>query len=331
MFNNKITFTTTSINGYKMVEVVCWYSAVNKKGHIKIYEELSSELVTKLKISAIDKIHSHNAMYGLVIGSEIKIITNCKLFLTEHKFYGPKHWKNNDWEYFKEKHKLVDSIFLVSHDKYRQILLNGFDVNRVLWVGNFVDELKFNNVVKKYVVGDVLKVIVVTSNDWIKDNGTWINALELLAGKWLNIQVSIVLSNWGQLGRIEKQLERLIQKMENKPTVYKDISLDEVALLMQQHHVILSSSIQEGLSVALAEGLTTGLYVISTTHGGVEDYINSDMGSLVKIKDVNKMALELEKILNGSITWEPEKNRQKAMSLFSSTVFREKLLKEYYL
>ena len=65
----------------------------------------------------------------------------------------------------------------------------------------------------------------------------------------------------------------------------------------------------------------SGLPVFSTRCGGVEDYVDDTMGRIVSITDYKTLAKHCNDFLNGTITFDSEKIREKAISMFGREAF----------
>ena len=89
--------------------------------------------------------------------------------------------------------------------------------------------------------------------------------------------------------------------------------------------VFVMTSIQEGLPVSALEASVSGLPVISTRCGGVEDYVDDSMGRIVSITDYKGIAKAYNQFLNGEIKFDNKAIREKAISLFGKEAFVERI------
>ena len=90
--------------------------------------------------------------------------------------------------------------------------------------------------------------------------------------------------------------------------------------------VFVMTSIQEGFPVSSLEAASCGLPIYSTKCGGVEDFVDKDIGRLVNIQDYKTLAHELKKLIEGDVTYNSELIRQKTVGQYGKEAFKNKFL-----
>ena len=75
--------------------------------------------------------------------------------------------------------------------------------------------------------------------------------------------------------------------------------------------------------------MATGLFVVSTRHGGTEDITTKQTGSLTEIKNYLKIYQILEEIYHGKIILNPKKIREHIISICGNEAFKTRLTGYY--
>lgn len=73
----------------------------------------------------------------------------------------------------------------------------------------------------------------------------------------------------------------------------------------------------------------SGLPVFSTRCGGVEDYIDDEMGRIVSITDFRALAEHCNDFLCGRLKFDPKKIREKCISIFGTKAFTDRMTEEF--
>ena len=83
------------------------------------------------------------------------------------------------------------------------------------------------------------------------------------------------------------------------------------------------------LESLLLEALFTGVPVITTQSGGVNEFITKENGIIVSVKDFKAIAENILKILNKELQFNHESISKNAISGFGIKAFREKMIPIY--
>lgn len=219
----------------------------------------------------------------------------------------------------------ADKFLAISNDKIRQIFLQNVKVDPI-WVGNLCDETKFSLSTKK---NDVPVFLIVAANSFYKNYPLFIKAMEELkriANKPFKVKIAGYNSNKGysqNANELENQVHNSI--INENTTLIEAVNREDMPALYNSCDVFVMTSIQEGLPVSALEASMSGLPVISTRCGGVEDYIDDSMGRIFAITDYKGIANACNDYLNGIITFNAKEIREKAINLFGNEAFVERM------
>ena len=224
----------------------------------------------------------------------------------------------------------ADAFLAISNDKIRQVLLQNVKV-KPIWVGNLCDESQFKLTTEKHKNPTFL---IVAANSFYKNYDLFIKSMEELkriALKDFNIIIAGYNSNKGY-SQNANELESKIQKslIAENTQMIEAVSREEIPTLYNSCDVFIMTSIQEGLPVSALEASMSGLPVISTRCGGVEDYVDDSMGRIFSITDYKGIANACNQFINGEIKFDNKAIREKAISLFGKEAFVERISKVFF-
>lgn len=219
----------------------------------------------------------------------------------------------------------ADAFLAISNDKIRQVLLQNVKVNPI-WVGNLCDETKFFVSTENHAIPIFL---IVAANSFYKNYSLFIKAMEELkriATKDFKIKIVGYNSNKGY-SQNAKELEDKVHNsiINENTTMIEAVSREDMPSLYNSCDVFVMTSIQEGLPVSALEASMSGLPVISTRCGGVEDYVDDSMGRIFAVTDYKGIANACNDYLNGKITFDSKYIRKRAVELFGNEAFTNRM------
>ena len=144
-----------------------------------------------------------------------------------------------------------------------------------------------------------LRIIVVGRLDWVKGYDLAISAISKLIAAGNKIEFSIIGS-----GSEENKLKFItsILGIQNFVSFLGSLNPNQVRLELQRNHILISSSWSEGISNSVLEAKFSGVAVISTMAGGMNEVIiHEKTGYLVELGDVNGIKKGIEFYLNDKI------------------------------
>lgn len=275
-----------------------------------------------------DCVYSLTAQDMASLGNDFSKVYSVPHVTAEHApFPWPGHVLSN---YTVKSIENADAFLAISNDKIRQVLLQNVKVNPI-WVGNLCDESQFKLTTEKHVVPTLL---IVAANSFYKNYDLFIKSMEelkRLALKEFKIIIAGYNSNKGY-SQNAKELEKKIQTsvISENTKMIESLSREDMPALYNSCDVFVMTSIQEGLPVSALEASMSGLPVISTRCGGVEDYVDDSMGTIVSITDYKGIANACNQFLNGEIKFDNKTIRDKAISLFGKEAFVERISKVFF-
>lgn len=219
---------------------------------------------------------------------------------------------------------------VVSNEKIKQFACNDlffpFQV-----VGNLVNDSIFNysRFYRAKVTPSKSKFRIVTIGAFspIKDHETLFKALEILDPLVQNIDFTWVgPCSWGGVKLMD--IERFYKKFKLKNIsiiVVPEATRNEVAEILYSADVFVMSSLVEGFPVSVLEALASGVPVISSMCGGVEDIIGEHNGRLYPIRDFQKLANYLMMIYQDKWVIDKKAISEEVISKFGKESFRKKL------
>lgn len=123
-------------------------------------------------------------------------------------------------------------------------------------------------------------------------------------------------------------LQQLIikYKLESKVSLVGLKSRNEVADILANSDVYISSSRNENFSVAVLEALSVGLPVVATICGGIRECINDSNGLLIPTEDVESLSSAMVKISQNIFSYNRESIAQDFKNRFSTKTIVNKLV-----
>lgn len=275
-----------------------------------------------------DLIHAHSVNLGGLAAHRIKEVYGIPYVITEHMPFALSNYPECMRDDIKKAFKSADRVLSLSYDKVRQLAMSDIDVEPNL-IFNLVDETMFTKVTDTYVAGEPLRLISIGAASHYKDHRTLLRAMVLLKARGVPFALTLIgLKAWGGLYDETVEFVRS-HDLANEVAIIDRIERAEVPDYLAAHHVFVMTSIQEGFPVSVLEALATGLYVVATRHGGTEDILTAEMGSLVEIKNFEKVADRLQEIYLGKIAFDPTVIRRSVVAVCGRDAFKQRLIGYY--
>ena len=86
---------------------------------------------------------------------------------------------------------------------------------------------------------------------------------------------------------------------------------------------------EEAFGLVALEAIACGTPVIATNQGGMVDFVTKDVGTLIERENVEKLAEEINKILDGERNFDKDYLQDYAKNKYSQEILMDKLLKLY--
>lgn len=322
-YKDKITILYLYYPSFKIFKNNYFLKIIEKKAFRVLHQYLKKD---KIKI---DLLHAQSvfdaAFWALSYHEEYKT----PYLLTEHNQFTLRNVS-------KQKIKKLDAVLkkstfnlVVSNDVVRQFATNYFFGDFVN-VGNTVDEKLFNNYNRTK--SEYFEIITVGAYAPIKNQIKTLKALKIIDS--LNYQkikfTWIGINAWGT--NCMEEVNNLILSFQFKNIqieVVETASKEEIVLALQKSDVFVFTSLCETFGVSPLEALFTGVPVITTQSGGVNEFITKENGIIVPVKDFKAIAENILKILNKELQFNHDLISKNAISRFGVKAFKEKMIPLY--
>jgi glycosyltransferase involved in cell wall biosynthesis len=323
VYEDKITILYIYYPVFKLFKNNFFIKLIEKKTFRVLNNFLKKENVE------IDLLHAQSmfdaAFWALSYHQEYKT----PYVLTEHNQFILKNIN-------KQKTRKIDSILekskfnlVVSNDLIRQFANNYF-FGEFVNVGNSVEEEVFN--CKNIRTSEYFEIITVGAYTPVKDQITTLKALKIIDDlNYKKIKFTwIGINAWGIDS--EEEVNQLISSFEFKNIeieIVKIATKIEIVSALQKSDVFVFSSISETFGVSPLEALFVGIPVITTQSGGINEFINSQNGVIVPIKDFNALAENILKVMNKELQFDNELISKETIAKFGVAAFKKKMIPIY--
>lgn len=219
------------------------------------------------------------------------------------------------------------NVFLaISNDKIKQFMLQNIKLPKTVYVGNLVDERKF---VRKELYRDKVKtLLIVAAHSHYKNYDMFINVMNKLSDI-TNQKFKIMVVGYGANKGYSKGVKEFEDKIRDTKfadmlELIPEVPHDRIVDIYNKADAFVMTSIQEGQPVSAMEAACCGLPIFSTRCGGVEDYVDKEMGRIYELTDFQGMAWGLKDFLEGKIIFNSMIIREKIVNKFGITAFTKK-------
>ncbi len=223
------------------------------------------------------------------------------------------------------------NLFLaISNDKIRQVLMQGVNLSNIWYVGNMVNDEKFINTDS----GNIVKTfITVGANSFYKNYRMLIDTFNRLT-EITEVSFKLLIvgfkANKGysqDSEELEKQLRE--SKFSKYIELIPSVPHDKMPSLYAKADAFVMTSIQEGQPVSALEAGCCGLPIFATKCGGIEDYVDDDIGRLVDLLDSNTLAIYLKEYLENDIFFDSGVIREKIKEKFGKDAFIKNMVNAF--
>lgn len=141
--------------------------------------------------------------------------------------------------------------------------------------------------------------------------------------------MKVYLAGDGEIAEARKQIEQ--KKLTNQIELVGWADFDKKLDLLSKSAIVLLPSYNEGLPMAILEGMACGKAIISTTVGAIPEVVKAENGILIEPGDVNGLAeamiaLSTDRERMESIS---KKNIEKIKNDFSMDIMHKKIVEVY--
>lgn len=217
----------------------------------------------------------------------------------------------------------ADAFLAISNDKIRQLLLQNIKLPKTIYIGNLIDETKLQYNDKRENVEKTL--LIVAAHSFYKNYDMFIqvmNRLVDITDVFFRVMIVGYAANKGYSKNIEEFEAKIrASQFADRVEMIKEVPHEEIGNVYSKADAFVMTSIQEGQPVSAMEAACCGLPIFTTRCGGVEDYLDEEMGRVYSVTDVDGMAKGIKDYLEGTISFEANVIRKRIISMFGLEKF----------
>lgn len=278
-----------------------WNEQRKIKQFLKMYEKAFKELLGKGWKP--DIIHAQCTIDGGIAAMHLSKLFEIPYLIIEHQVFLLSKVSPFKKKLVIEALEAAHKVGAVSNHQKRAILTNGINCNPVILL-NWINENNFQ--IKPILSNKKFRILYISYPNFIKDNETFFKSMSLFFQLTKeDVEIVVVGDNsFRNSKNAELYSFKYLAKKHNvfeKCLFISQVSRNEIAELYRTVNVFVSTSIAETFGVAVREAMLSGVPVICTKSGGVEDSVNDRTGVLVNIGDYEAIAKALIQIKNGEL------------------------------
>ncbi len=224
----------------------------------------------------------------------------------------------------------VDCINTCNEAQKRQVISLGIPTKKIMVLTLGVDTNKYSFMNRpKFTQDRELKLVSTRRLETVYDHFTTIKALAILRSKGIKFHMTFAAS--GSL--LENIKEHVVQEgLVGCISFLGGVKEDEIVDILHKNDVFLSTPLWDGISVALLEAMSTGLFPIASNISVNSDWIEDGVnGFLHKVGDAGSLANCILKFhTNRQITTDVAQRNRKKVVEFADTQTNMKLLEKIY-
>jgi len=216
----------------------------------------------------------------------------------------------------------ADAFLAISYDKVRQVMLQNVNPRKIAYVGNMVNDAQFTPALSNT---NEKTFVTVAAHTFYKNYPLFIQIFNRLT-EITSIPFKVMIVGYGANKGYSKDADILEQKIKaskfGKHAVFiPSISRDQIHEVYRRADAFVMTSVQEGMPVSALEAGCCGLPIFSTMCGGVEDYVNRDIGRIYKIIDCESFAFGLKDFLEGNLSFDKQHIRETIVGTYGTAAF----------
>jgi glycosyltransferase involved in cell wall biosynthesis len=269
-----------------------------------------------------DLIHAHSVTPAGIFSDGLRELSGIPFVVTEHRHLIPLYIDYWTWQRSLVALRQARKIAAVSRFQRRMLLMNGVTQDPIV-TPNLVDDARFPLTDRKRGNDEPFSIIYVGVETHLKDTATLIRAIGQLAGRYkgaFTVRLIAPTLDKADARRIKDRVSAagLVDVVQ----VIDSVEPEKMPRLMQQADLLISTSLAETFGVAVGEALMTGVPVVATRSGGVEDFVSDGInGFLVDVGDADAIATKVGSVIKGETKFEPRFVRESVLDVIGSKAY----------
>lgn len=178
----------------------------------------------------------------------------------------------------------ADMVIALSDD-WKNKFEKTFDINNCHSLNNGIDTDKYENAVSDL---EEHKNMFLAMGRLGERKGTYdlLDAMEIAIKE--NPNIKLFLAGDGDIDKVNRLINE--KKLEKNVEVVGWIGFDKKIELLKQSSTVVLPSYNEGLPMAILEGMAAGKAIISSTVGAIPEVVKKQNGILIKAGDINALS-----------------------------------------
>lgn len=275
-------------------------------------------------------LHGHSTFFGGIYAYALARFSGVPFMITEHSPLDMDMYKvGHAFRYYAlDALKSARRLLAVSYSRRREIIWHLPSIQPDT-IGNLVNEDVFELSPPK--AEQPFRLLIVAQMNAVKDLPTFFRCAQILANTYPDKILFDVVGYNGWGGDNERAIRHLAQRfgVEDRCLFRGNVSREEMVSAYHAANAFILTSIAEGMPVSVLEALSTGTPVFATRCGGVEEVINGSNGSIVELKQSEKLAKAIGEVVEGKRMFDAADIRSTIVKLYGKKAFHRALSIHY--
>ena len=305
---------------------------INVKLRVEAYEYLLEKLNKEGWMPNL--IHARTAEYAGVHAAHLAKKHQLPFLLTENcSFLLDNTFSIQRLINYRSAIESATKVVVVSNYLKSFLLTNNFLCDPIT-VGNWINEKEFsiasneNNVLKR-----PFTILAIGYASFIKDWPTFFCAINKIINDFKIVDLKVILCITQIYDEYSKNYftkEIEYYSLESYFDVRYQVTRDKIADVFKESDVFVSTSVSETFGIATAEAMFSGIPVVATDNGGINDFISDKNGIKVPLRDAEAVANSILKIKIGQIKFDKHQIRGSVMEKFGTEAFKKRMISLYH-
>lgn len=229
---------------------------------------------------------------------ELFELINCKFIVSlrgAHINYSPILDTNLAAAY-RKYFPVMDGFHAVSEDIGREAMKYGAEEKKIRVIHSSIKDELLNVESGLYSDGGKLEIISIGRFHWKKGYHYALDTMRLLSESGIDYSYSIIAQ-----GKIPEEIIFLINEygLSERVRIIQGMKHDELIKKLQQSHLLILPSVEEGIANVVLEAMATGIPVLTTDCGGMDEVVKDGInGFIVPVRNPEKLAEKIRHFLS---------------------------------